>query len=97
MYICAVTKRYSIAEARAGLSTLVDEVEAGHDVELTRRGKSVAVVISRGTYERLRADRPRFSQTYAAFRARFDLQAVGTDGDALADLRDRSPGRPVAL
>ena len=46
MYSGVVTKRYSIAEARAILPTLVDEVQAGNEVELTRRGKPVAVVVS---------------------------------------------------
>lgn len=36
---------YSIADAKARLSELVDKVEAGEIVELTRRGKPVARVV----------------------------------------------------
>ena len=41
-----MAKRYSIAEARSNLPTIVDQVEAGQEIELTRRGKAVAVVLS---------------------------------------------------
>ena len=40
-------KRQSIAEARNNLPTLVREAESGKPVELSRRGESVAVLISR--------------------------------------------------
>ncbi|MGH6952257.1 MAG: type II toxin-antitoxin system Phd/YefM family antitoxin [Vitreimonas sp.] len=92
-----MTKRYSIAEARAALPTLVDEVEAGNKIELTRRGKPVAVVVSRQLYERMMGDRPRFTEAYAAFRKRFDLNKVGTESDDFKGLRDRGSGRDVDL
>jgi antitoxin (DNA-binding transcriptional repressor) of toxin-antitoxin stability system len=37
-------KRYSVAEARAQLTSLLDAVHAGEEVEITRRGKPVAIV-----------------------------------------------------
>jgi prevent-host-death family protein len=48
MYILSMSgsKQYSIAQARSSLPTIVDEAQAGVDVELTRRGKPVAAVIS---------------------------------------------------
>jgi prevent-host-death family protein len=47
MYILrGMSKQYSIAEARRNLPTLVNEVESGTEVELTRRGTPVAVVVS---------------------------------------------------
>ncbi|MBT2186700.1 type II toxin-antitoxin system Phd/YefM family antitoxin [Sphingobium nicotianae] len=36
---------YSIADAKAHLSELIDKVMAGESVEITRRGKTVARVI----------------------------------------------------
>jgi prevent-host-death family protein len=36
---------YSIADAKARLSELVDKVEAGETIEITRRGKIVARVV----------------------------------------------------
>ena len=97
MYSCPMTKKYSISEARASLPTLVDEVEAGAEVELTRRGEPVAVVLSTRLYERLRADRPTFTEAYKRFRERVDLDMIGTDGDVFEDLRDRGRGRKVDL
>ena len=39
---------YSLADAKAHLSELVDRVEAGETVEITRRGKLVARLIGAG-------------------------------------------------
>ena len=36
---------YSLAYAKAHLSELIDKVEAGETVEITRRGKTVACVV----------------------------------------------------
>ena len=41
-----MVKKYSIAEARTHLPTIIDEAEAGLEIELTRRGKPVAVIVS---------------------------------------------------
>jgi prevent-host-death family protein len=97
MYSNNVTKRYSIAEARASLPTLIDEVQAGNEVELTRRGKPVAVVVSRDAYDRLQSAHVRFRDAYAAFRARFDLADLAGEPDAFANVRDDSRGRAVDL
>ena len=44
---------YSIAEAKNNLSSLVHEAETGRAVPITRRGKSVARLISEADYQRL--------------------------------------------
>ncbi|WP_353205599.1 type II toxin-antitoxin system prevent-host-death family antitoxin [Sphingomonas sp.] len=36
--------RISLAEAKAHLSAIIDRVEAGESVEITRRGKTAAVI-----------------------------------------------------
>lgn len=36
---------YSLADAKARLSELIDKVEAGETIEITRRGKPVARVV----------------------------------------------------
>jgi prevent-host-death family protein len=46
-------KQFSIAEAKNRLPTIVHSVENGPSVELTRRGKPVAVILSIQEYERL--------------------------------------------
>ena len=44
---------YSIAQAKNNLSGLVHEAEQGRPVQLTRRGKPVAVLISTQQFDRL--------------------------------------------
>ena len=45
--------RYSVAEARAHLPSILVQAEAGEAVELTRRGRPVAVVLSHEAFERV--------------------------------------------
>src|SRR5436190_1652908 len=42
----SMPKKYSSAEARSNLPSLVDMADAGDEVELTRHGDAVAVIIS---------------------------------------------------
>jgi prevent-host-death family protein len=90
-------RQYSIAEARANLPAIVDQAEAGVEVELTRRGQPVAVVVSRQAFDRLREKRGRFSDAYRQFLGRFSLDEIGLDPDELTAGRDTTPGRRVAL
>ncbi len=90
-------KQYSIAEARANLPAIVDQAESGREIELTRRGKAVAVVVSLREYARLREERPRFSEAYQRFLATHALSEVGLDDDFFAETRDSTAGRDVAL
>ena len=83
----------TIAEARDQLPALVHRAEAGGPIELTRRGKPVAVLLSMAAYERLRrASTADFLVALDAFRAGTDLAALDLAG-ALADVRDAGPGR----
>ena len=87
-----MVKTYSITEARDNLSGLVHEVEAGIRVELTRRGKPVAVLLSSEEYERLANGRRSFWESYAELRREFDLAELGIDPDEIfGGLRDTSP------
>jgi prevent-host-death family protein len=90
-------KRYSIADARSNLPSIVDEAEAGHTIELTRRGKPVAVIMSLRELERLRGTRTQFSEAYRKFREAHLLREVGLENDFFDSTRDREPGRKVAL
>ncbi|MDH5674453.1 MAG: type II toxin-antitoxin system Phd/YefM family antitoxin [Myxococcales bacterium] len=92
-----MSKRYSIADARKHLAGLVTEAESGSEVELTRRGKPVAVLISIHEYERIRGKRPAFGDVYADFLEKFDLAQIGLEEDFASDLRDQSSGRPVEI
>ena len=90
-------RQYSIADARSNLPDIVDQAEAGAEVELTRRGRPVAVVISHRTFERLREQRAQFGEAYQRFLQRFSLDEVGLDASELPPIRDTTPGRRVTL
>lgn len=92
-----MSRRYSIAEARSRLPSLVDEAESGVEVELTRRGQPVAVLVSRREFERLRGRRLRFGDAYRKFLERHSLEEIGVEEDFAASVRDRTPGRKVPL
>jgi prevent-host-death family protein len=86
------TTRASIAEAKDNLPALVHGVEEGGAVEITRRGRPVAVLLSAAEYQRLRATRPGPWEALQAFRREHDLAALDVAG-AFEETRDRSTGR----
>lgn len=90
-------RRYSIAEARSQLPGLVDRAEAGQAIELTRRGKPVAVLLSLRELERLRGNRAHFGAAYRRFLETHRLDEIGIDAEAFDSTRDRGPGRKVVL
>jgi prevent-host-death family protein len=92
-----MSKRYSIAEARSNLPDIVNQAASGAEIELTRRGKPVAVMVSLQELERLRGDRPRFSDVYAKFLKKYSLKKVGLEGDFFASIRGQDTGREVSL
>jgi prevent-host-death family protein len=97
VYIFDMGNRYSIAAARANLPAIIGQAEAGEAVEITRRGRAVAVVLSREAFERLSSERPRFGDAYRAFLDRFALDEVGIEDDFALSVRDRSSGRKAKL
>ena len=97
MYIVVMATRYSIAEARSNLPTIVDQAEAGQEIELTRRGKAVAAVVSLRELERLRGERASFGALYKRFLKTHSLSEVGLDEGVLNSTRDKAAGRKVAL
>lgn len=92
-----MSKRYSIAAARQNLAAIVHELEEQPVIELTRRGEPVAVLLSLASYRRLLPEGASFWAAYSSFREAFSTVLFEEDGDAFGDLRDRSPGREVAL
>jgi prevent-host-death family protein len=87
--------KYSLAEAKAQLPAIIDQAEEGETIELTRHGKSIAVVISLAEFERLKGSRSRskFGDTYRAFLDKFSLTEVGVDKRFAASTRNRARGR----
>jgi prevent-host-death family protein len=97
MYILVMARRYSIAEARSRLPTIVDQAESGVEVELTRRGQPVAVVVSRREFERLRGKRQHFRDAYRRFLQKHALEEIGVEKRFAASIRDKTSGRKVFL
>ena len=94
----SMTDKHSIAEARRNLPKLVRAVEHGVAVELTRRGKPVAVLIGCKRFERLASSRRSFVTAYQVFRNESDLTELALDPDKLfARQREKTPGRNVWL
>ena len=92
-----MASRYSVAEARAHLPAIIDQAESGIHVELTRRGEPVAVLVSTHEFEVLRGKKRQFSDAYKQFVATHKLAEVGVSPQFARALRDRTPGRDVAL
>ncbi len=90
-------RRYSIAEARANLPAIIDEADAGIEVELTRRGVPVAAILSFRTLEQLRRSRSTFSATYSNYLKTHSLEETGLDASFFQSLRVKDKGRKVAL
>ena len=99
MYIQMPIRRTTrtIAEARSELPRLVHEVERGRTVEITRRGRPVAVLVSVDDHRRLSGEAPSFDALYQAWLDGVEPAARGTDRAHWRRLRDRQPGRAVAL
>ena len=66
------------------------------EVELTRRGQPVAVVLSRRELERLKGKRRHFRDAYSGFLDKYSLDDIGLEQD-FASTRDKTPGRQVSL
>ena len=89
-------KQYSIAEARNSLPALVHSVEAGTPVEITRRGRPVAVLLSLDEYSRLRPGQPDLWKAIEAYRQETDLEDLAVE-EILEGVRDRSLGREPGI
>ena len=92
-----MSHQYSIAEARSSLPSIVDQAEAGVEIQLTRRGRPVAAVVAIGVLEHLRGERPGFRRAYREFIKHHSLEAIGLDRDFFAPARAKSAGRRVPL
>ncbi len=89
-----MVKKYSIVEARNKFASIVHEAQEGIRVELTRRGKTVAVLIGIENFERMSTPNPDFWRAYQEFRRNHDLASLEIDPDEVwGDVRDPSPGR----
>lgn len=92
-------KQTSIAGARDRLASLVHEVEDGAPVEITRRGRPVAVLVGYHEYQRLLGEGPSFWDAMLAWRSSIhadDAQNLLGLEPSLSERdfpRDQTPGR----
>jgi prevent-host-death family protein len=94
MAILMAMKRVSVAEAKNSLPALLHEAER-EPVEIVRRGKPVAVILSRASYERLSGKGQGVWAALERFRETHDLAELDA-ASAFERSRDPSPqGRPV--
>ena len=91
-----MTDRHSIAEARRNLPALVREAENGKEVELTRRGEPVAMLISHRTFKHLTSIRRGFVAAYRDFTTNIDVSNLELNPDELfGDVREETGGRDI--
>ena len=92
-----MTDQYSIAEARQNLAALVRRLEKKPLIEITRRGKPVAVLMSLQEYEHLTAGRVSFWKAYSDFLKEVSLAELNIEPEVFEGVRSPEPGRSVAL
>jgi prevent-host-death family protein len=97
MYTFVMKRIYSVGSARANLPAILDDVQSGQVIQVTRHGKPVAVILSPGEYASLERRQSPFSEACAEFRQRFAVKELGLERDDFASLRDQRPGRKVRL
>lgn len=97
MYTFEMKKHYSVGSARANLPAILDDVQSGRVIEVTRRGQPVAVIMSPAEYATLEPRQSTFGEACAQFRERFAVRESGLDRGFFQALRDPRPGRKVRL
>jgi antitoxin Phd len=90
-------RQYSIAQARDHLPGIIHEVERGSPVELTRRGKPVAVIVSLPQYRRLSEGKKKdLWEAIQELRQSPDFEGIELEEEIGEKLRGPSPGRDFA-
>lgn len=92
-----MAREFTIAEARNHLSEVVRLAEDEGVVELTRRGKPVAMVVSTDEFTRLSSHPRKPFGFLDEFRAEYDAERHGLEPGDLDDVRDTDHGRVVRL
>jgi antitoxin Phd len=90
-------KQFSIAEAKNRLPSIIHYIEKGPYVELTRRGKPVAVLLSIQEYERLSRKYTGFWNALSAFRQNIHDEDIEISDMDFEGIRDHFAGREVEL
>lgn len=85
----------SISEAKNQLTRLIHQAETGEPVHITRRGKSVAVLLSEAEYVRLRQGREQHNFWDLIVQMRSDpaFEPIAWSPEELDSWRDRRSGK----
>ncbi len=82
-------KKFSVAEARKSLPSLMQIAEAGEPVLITRRNQPATVLVSEATYKRLIAERPGLVAFLSEWRGGLDsFGGVARDGVSFTSVDD---------
>lgn len=85
-----------VAKARQSLSRLIENLELGERITLTRRGKVVAILMTPADYACLTGEQHRsWWEVIEQFRQQND--GVDLDDQEIDSWRDRSPPREIVL
>lgn len=87
-------KNYSVAEAKNRLPELIRQAEGGDSVQITRRGRPVAVILSQARFAQLQSRaKPDLWGAIQKFRAAADFEGIELTNEEIDSWRDKSPGR----
>ncbi|MBI5604519.1 MAG: type II toxin-antitoxin system Phd/YefM family antitoxin [Deltaproteobacteria bacterium] len=89
-----MVKKVSVAEAKNNLPSIIHEVEQGSRVEITRHGKSVAVVVATSDYAGLMEKGKGLWNDLSKIRNIMASEGIVVEGRDFQALRDASDGRP---
>jgi prevent-host-death family protein len=93
-----MTKRtVTIAEAKNELPKIVHSAERGQPIEITRRGRPVAAIVSLQDYLRLQAATGGFWKSLQSFLRRPELKEARRVPDFADGLRDAGTGRRIRV
>jgi prevent-host-death family protein len=85
--------KVSITEVQQHVGHLIRRAERGDLIEITRRGKQVAVLLSATAYASLRRERSAFIDAAEKVRRRMGVDALGIGDANFEDLRGSDAGR----
>ena len=90
-----MNRSVSVAEAKNNLPSLLREVEQGSIVEITRYGKTVAMVLPERDYRRMAEGGQGFWASLGKVRNIISSEGIVIDENDLGNLRDSLPGRDL--
>jgi prevent-host-death family protein len=88
-------KSCSISQAQHNLTRLLQQLEHHSRIELTHRGKPVAMLLSLAEVNRLSAKAQNFWAAYSAFAAAVDLPRLKIDPQVFEAVRDQAGGGEI--